>query len=178
MSQMDIFDYLEHDIQAFKDNPPTKISKYRPNSKFAKDYLYHIYEHVKTLYNESDIEKYLYSRFFMGREIYAPYAKQKGFLVNKRASKALLMIDNFNDFVFVINHCGQIFGRNTSIDNLIYPPNMSADKFRASLTVADKQKIYEDLKRLERLHSHNPRYVEHTKFVMNDYKIEISEINR
>src|SRR5699024_8691757 len=131
-------------------------------SKFSKDYLKPIYNYVKTLKTAIDIKDYLYSKLFMGKGTYTPYADVYGFLTCGK-EKVILNVSDFREFIFVLNHCGLIYGRLTSIDNLIYPPGMSANDFRASLTDDDKSKIVADLKRLERLHSYNPDQWKHTK---------------
>src|SRR5690625_1355949 len=167
MLQLTILDYLDYDMQEYRKRPPMKIGDYKISSKFSKTYLLPIFERVKTLKSEEEVRKYFKNRFYLGRGEYAPYAENKQFLVGGRAIKLMLTIDSFSDFIFILNHSGTLSGGRYSIDDLVYPPDMSADKFRSSLTDVDKEKIVADLKRLSRIHSNG----ESEKHILADYQI-------
>lgn len=167
MQQLTILDYLDYDMQEYRKKPPAKIGDYKINSKFSKTYLMPIFEHVKTLKSEKEVKKYFKNRFYLGRGEYTPYAENRQFLIGKKEEKLMLTVTKFSDFIFILNHSGTLSGGRYSIDDLVYPPDMSADKFRASLTDVDKEKIVTDLKRLSRLHSDG----EFEKHILADYQI-------
>lgn len=167
--QSTIFDFLEHNINSFKKDPPTKISNWGPNSAFSKQYLLPIFEHVKTIGSEKGILEYFENRFFFGREDYVPYAENWQFLIGEKGCKVMALDHNlsFSDFLYILNHHGKMFGGIVFLDELVYPPGMNADKFRKSLTKNDREKIAEDLKRLGRL-GNNKEYAMH---ILEDYRM-------
>lgn len=174
-ANMTIFDYLDYTIDEFKKDPPSKMGHVRPNSKFAKDYLYHIYEHVKKLSDEESIKDYLANYFYLGKRDCVPYPYSHNYLICNRSAKTLLLIDNFKDFVFVLNHNGRAF-KNNPLDELIYPPGLTPDDYRSSLTKEDIAKIIDDSNRLYRLHNKSIHYKEFINNRLKDLEIDYEVI--
>lgn len=169
---MTIFDYLDNDIEQYKKAPPTKIFSYTANSTFAKTYLLPIFKHIKTLNNENEIEKYFKNIFYIGRRDYVPYADFKQFLVGKKESKIMLQLDDFKDFIFIINHCGAMMGGHTMLDELVYPPGMTANDYRKSLSDDEIKLIIDDSDRLCRLHHNSVSTKEFVNDRLKDYEID------
>lgn len=171
-SNMTIFDYLDNDIEQYKKVPPTKIFSYTVNSLFSKTYLLPIFEHVKTLKNENEIEEYFKNIFYVGKRDSVPYADFKRFLVGKKESNLMLHLDDFKDFIFILNHCGAMMGGRVMLDELIYPPGMTADDYRKSLKVKEIEQIISDSIRLCGLHSNSTSTKEFVNDRLKDYGID------
>lgn len=173
MIQSSIFDYLDCDIHAFKERPPTKINSFKVNSAFSKKYLLPIYETVIKMNSEQEIISYFENRFYFEKRDYVPYAEEWKFLIGEKGCRAMLMTGDlsFSDFIYILNHHGREFGGRVFLDDLIFPPGMSADMFRNSLTDTDKEKILSDLERLLRLHNNRQSYQEYRNHILEDYRI-------
>ena len=169
---MTIFDYLDNDIEHYKKDPPSKIFSYTVNSSFSKTYLLPIFEHVKQLKNENDIEEYFKNIFYIGKRDSVPYADFKQFLVGKKESKIMLHLDDFKDFIFIINHCGAMMGGNTMLDELVYPPGMTANDYRKSLSDDEIKLIIDDSERLCRLHCNSDSTRKFVNDRLKDYGID------
>lgn len=169
---MTIFDYLDYDIKSFKNNPPTKIGSLKANSTFSKKYIRPIFEHVKSLKSEKEIEGYFENTFYFGRGDPTPYAEFWRFIIGERGCRIMLTVDRFSDFVFVLNHHGRIYGGHVPLDNLQYPPNMTSDDYRESLSVDDIKAIIEDSKRICRLVRNSSSRREFANSRLKDYGID------
>lgn len=171
-NNLTIFDYLDYDIQSFKDNPPTKIGSIEVNSAFSKKYIRPIFDHVKTLKDEKEIGKYFENTFYFGKGKHIPHVEFWRFLIGDRGCKVMLSIDDFSDFVFVLNHHGRIFGGHMPLDELEYPPGMTADDYKTSLSDDDVKAIIKDSERLCRLHNNSDSTKEFVNKRLKDYGID------
>lgn len=169
---MTIFDYLDYDIKSFKDNPPTKIGNIKVNSAFSKKYIYPIFEQVQSMSSHLDIQTYFENTFYFGKRKGVPYADFWKFLIGERGCRTMLMTDSFSDFIFILNHHGRQYGGHVPIDDLVYPPNMTADDYRNSLSENEIRAILKDCERLCRLHSNRSSMLDFVNTRLEDYGID------
>lgn len=169
---MTIFDYLDYDIQSFKENPPTKIGSLKVNSAFSKKYIRPIFDQVQTMNSYLDVKKYFENTFYFGRRKSVPHVEFWKFLIGERGCRTMLMIDNFSDFIFILNHHGKQLGGHVPLEELVYPPNMTADDYRESLSADDIKAIIDDSERLCSLHGNSTSTKQFVNNRLKDYGID------